>query len=160
MNGWSNSVLVDAIANCLVQNPSDVVESCSSFSTTNNPTAANLCSERSPVYPCENVHGTLTSLPGCTDSGSVITCPGGVQPACAANFDTIGLVVSPGNSQYSSIGCYTEATTGRALAAKSYSDPIGMTVDTCLAFCSGYMYAGVEYGQEVCNQSYPFRIIC
>jgi hypothetical protein len=38
MNGWNSTVLVDAIANCLVQNPSGVVESCSSFSATNNPT--------------------------------------------------------------------------------------------------------------------------
>ena len=34
MNGWNNTVVVDAIANCLVLNPSGVVESCSSFSTT------------------------------------------------------------------------------------------------------------------------------
>jgi hypothetical protein len=159
MNGWNSTVLVDAIANCLVQKPSGVVESCSSFSTTNNPTAANACTEQSPVYPCEKAHGTLTSLPGCTNSGGVITCPGGVQPACAANFATIGLVVSPGNNQYSSIGCYTEATTGRALATKSYSDPIWMTVESCLAFCSGFTYAGVEYGQEVCSLSNYLRSV-
>jgi len=157
MNGWDNTILLDAIANCLVQNPSGVVQSCSSFNTTNIPTAANACTERSPVYPCEKVHGMLTSLPGCTTPGGVVTCPGGVQPACAANFDTIGLVVSPGNSQYTSIGCYTEATTGRALSAKSYSDSTEMTVEICLAFCSGYEYAGVEYGQEVCSQSYVLR---
>lgn len=150
MNGWDHDVLVDAIANCLVQNPSGVVGSCSAFATTNNPAAANACTERSPVYPCEKVHGTLASLPGCTSSGGVLTCSGGVQPTCAANFATVGLSVSPGNNQYSSIGCYTEATTGRALSSKSHTDPIGMTVESCLAFCSGYKYAGVEYGQEVC----------
>lgn len=154
MNGWDNSVLTDAIANCLVENTSGVVESCSSFSTTNSPTAANACTERSPVYPCEKVHGILASLPGCRTSGAITSCPGGVEPSCAANYATIGRFVSPGNSQYSSIGCYTEATTGRALPAKTYTDPIGLTVDTCLAFCSGYKYAGVEYGQEVRRQ-YP-----
>jgi hypothetical protein len=143
MNGWDNAVLTDAIANCLVENTSGVVESCSSFSATNSPAAATACTERSPVYPCEKVHGILTSLPGCTTTGGVTTCPGGVRPACAANFATVGLTVSPGNSQYSSIGRYTEATTGRALSTKSYSDSTGMTVDTCLAFCSGYLYAGV-----------------
>ena len=151
MNGWDNNVLIEAIASCLVQNPSGVVESCSSFATTNNAATANTCTERSPVYPCEKVHGTLTSLPGCTDSGGVVICPGDVQPTYAANFATFDLSVSPGNSQYYSIGCYTEATTGRALATKSYSDPIGMTVESCPSFCSGYKYAGVEYGQEVCR---------
>lgn len=150
MNGWDDALLTDAIANCLVNNTSGVVESCSSFSTTNSPTASRACTERSPAYPCEKVHGILTSLPGCTTSGGVATCPGGVQPACSPDFSTTGLVVSPGNEDYSSIGCFTEATSGRALSVNSYTDPAGMTVDTCLAFCSGYVYAGVEYGQEVC----------
>lgn len=158
MNGWDSSVLADAIANCLVNNTSGAVESCSSFSITNSQTAANACTERSPVYPCEKVHGILTSLPGCTTSGTIATCPGGIQPSCAADFAPIGLVVSSGNSQYSSIGCYTEATTGRALSAKSYSDSTGMTVDGCLAFCSGYKYAGVEYGQEVRCDSYNIHL--
>jgi hypothetical protein len=103
VNGWDNETLIEAIANCLVQNPPGVVESCSSFATTNN--AATTCTERSPVYPCEKAHGTLTSLPGCTDSGGVVICPGDVQPTCAANFATFGLSVSPGNSQYYRINC-------------------------------------------------------
>jgi hypothetical protein len=149
MNGWDDSVLSDAIAKCLVDNTSGVVESCSSFSTSNSPDIANTCTERSPIYPCEKVHGRLTSLPGCSTLGGVTTCPGGVQPSCGANYATVGLAVSPGNDQYTLIGCYTEATAGRALAERTYSDSAGMTVDKCLTFCSGYKYAGVEYGQEV-----------
>lgn len=150
MNGWDDAVLTDAISKCLVNNTSGVVDSCSSLSASNSPAQAQACSERSPVYPCEKVHGILPSLPGCSSSGGVVKCPGNVQPSCSPNYATTGLAVSPGNDQYSSIGCYTEATTGRALSTKSYTDSTGMTVDTCLAFCSGYKYAGVEYGQEVC----------
>lgn len=142
-------MLEDAISQCLVGNPSGVVSSCNAFSGTNGPTLANACTERSPIFPCEKVHGKLASLPGCSTSGNTITSPGGVQPSCAANYATVGLQVSPGNDQYSSIGCYTEATTGRALTSKSYTDPVNMTVDNCLAFCSGFKFAGVEHGQEV-----------
>ncbi len=149
INGWDNNVLTDAIANCLVQNDSGVVEQCSSFSPSNDPDSPTHCPERSPVYPCEKVHGLLPNLPGCAASGSKVTCPGGVQPTCSPNFNTYGLSASAGNDQYSLIGCYTEATSGRALTAKSYSDSSNMTVESCLEYCSGYQYSGVEYGQEV-----------
>lgn len=149
MNGWDNAVLIDAISNCLVNNTSGVVESCSSFTASNNANTARACTERSPVYPCEKVHGTLTTLPGCSPSGTGMRCPGGVAPSCPAEYNTFGLQTFPGNDQFSSIGCYTEATTGRALSTKSYSDANNMTVGACLAFCSGFKYAGVEYGQEV-----------
>lgn len=42
-------------------------------------------------------------------------------------------------------GCYTEATTGRALSAKQ-SAGASMTVEQCSTVCSGYQYMGVEYG--------------
>ena len=48
------------------------------------------------------------------------------------------------------MGCYTEATGGRALSAKSYGGNASNTVEGCLAFCAGWDLAGVEWGQEVC----------
>ena len=50
---------------------------------------------------------------------------------------------------YEWLGCYTEATTGRALSGKSYSAN-DMSVDSCAAFCSaaGFSHMGVEYGRE------------
>ncbi|KAK3322957.1 hypothetical protein B0H66DRAFT_581844 [Apodospora peruviana] len=50
---------------------------------------------------------------------------------------------------YSWLGCYTEATTGRALSGKSYASG-ALTVDSCAAFCAGEAWTlmGVEYGRE------------
>lgn len=48
---------------------------------------------------------------------------------------------------YDYAGCYTEATSTRALGAASGSDN-KMTINTCAAACSGSTYFGVEYGRE------------
>ncbi len=50
-------------------------------------------------------------------------------------------------------GCYTEATTGRALSSAKLSgssSTFGMTIEACVKFCygKGYTKSGVEYGQE------------
>lgn len=60
-----------------------------------------------------------------------------------------GPVVNPGVSGYKSIGCYTEATDGRALSHGIGTDK--KTVKNCVDGCKAgnYMYAGVEYGGEV-----------
>jgi len=130
------------------KNPTGVVESCSSFDNSNSPDSAARCTERSPVYPCEQVRGVLPSLPGCTTNGSTITCSASIKPTCPAVYSTLGLSASPGNDQYSHIGCYTEAASGRALTGARYDANTSMTVDSCLDFCAGSTYAGVEYGQE------------
>ncbi|OAQ92164.1 wsc domain-containing protein [Purpureocillium lilacinum] len=59
-----------------------------------------------------------------------------------------GPIVNPGVSGYSSIGCYTEATNGRALPNGAATDK--KTVANCVNACKGktYTYAGVEYGGE------------
>lgn len=44
-------------------------------------------------------------------------------------------------------GCYTEATSGRALSEASYYDDL-MTVQKCEAVCAGYTYMGLEYHRE------------
>ncbi|PWW73981.1 WSC-domain-containing protein [Tuber magnatum] len=59
---------------------------------------------------------------------------------------TGGPIDNPGNSNFGFSGCYTEATTGRALSVLTASDT--MTVNTCLGVCSAYEYAGLEYGSE------------
>ncbi|KAH8155190.1 uncharacterized protein LAJ45_00199 [Morchella importuna] len=53
---------------------------------------------------------------------------------------------NPGNGSFTFAGCYTEATTGRALSVLQGSDT--MDVNTCLGLCAGYAYAGLEYGRE------------
>jgi hypothetical protein len=54
---------------------------------------------------------------------------------------------------YTDEGCYTEATSERALSAYTYINN-GMTVELCAAACVGYTYFGVEYGvQCYCGNS-------
>lgn len=53
---------------------------------------------------------------------------------------------------YDTLGCYTEATTRRALSDKSYFDD-QLTLELCQTACQGYNYFGVEYGREVCNKT-------
>lgn len=51
---------------------------------------------------------------------------------------------------YVSQGCYPEPAKGRLLAGSSYTNKTGMTVESCVNFCSASnsKYAGVEYAQE------------
>jgi hypothetical protein len=58
---------------------------------------------------------------------------------------------------YDYMGCYTEATDTRALSGKTYYDDL-MTPEKCATACSGFLYFGVEYGQEVCRQT--FEVDC
>lgn len=52
-----------------------------------------------------------------------------------------------GNYDY--IGCYSEATQGRALSGKAPAVPEdGTTLETCEAACQGYQYFGVEFSNE------------
>ncbi|CAJ0538920.1 Ff.00g067920.m01.CDS01 [Fusarium sp. VM40] len=66
-----------------------------------------------------------------------------------------GPSVNPGVSGYTSIGCYTEATSGRALPnGRGVDSP---TVANCVQACSSdnFVYAGVEYGGECyCGNSF------
>ncbi|KAJ7129287.1 WSC domain-containing protein [Mycena epipterygia] len=51
---------------------------------------------------------------------------------------------------WASQGCYTDMSTSRTLARASHVDTSGMTVESCLSFCSsgGFNFAGVEFGSE------------
>lgn len=53
---------------------------------------------------------------------------------------------------WTSYGCWTDNAGARTLSAASYTNTTGMTVESCLSFCSSgsnsYIYGGVEYAQE------------
>ena len=56
-------------------------------------------------------------------------------------------VNTTGNYNY--IGCYSEATNGRALSGKAPPAPAnGFTIELCEAACVGYTYFGMEYANE------------
>jgi hypothetical protein len=67
--------------------------------------------------------------------------------ACSPNYFNGPPVPYAGNAEYKSLGCYTEATNGRALTANSES-PSNMTAENCIALCGGSTYVGVEYSAE------------
>lgn len=48
---------------------------------------------------------------------------------------------------YSYVGCYTEASSGRALSSMATSGS-SVDLDSCANFCKGYTYFGVEYADE------------
>lgn len=51
---------------------------------------------------------------------------------------------------YTYLGCYSEATTGRALNAYIPTAPTsGFTIESCEVACHGYTYFGMEYSNEV-----------
>lgn len=151
INGWDTPTLQAGINECLVGNSDGVVEECAAFDASNNDNFATLCTERSPVFPCEQVHGVIPFLPGCSTSNSteITTCPGGPAP-CAADYNTYSTRVFPGNSQFTSLGCYTDNGSNRTLTGPYFLANQSLTVEGCLDFCKGYEYAGVEYAQEVC----------
>nr|XP_036580691.1 WSC domain-containing protein [Colletotrichum truncatum]KAF6788686.1 WSC domain-containing protein [Colletotrichum truncatum] len=62
----------------------------------------------------------------------------------------IGPSVNPGVGDWSSIGCYSEGTTGRALEYGVHNINDGMTVAKCTSACekAGYILAGLEYSGE------------
>ena len=60
----------------------------------------------------------------------------------------VGPFVNPGVLGYTSLGCYTEATTGRALSQGA--NPANVTIAGCVGACKagGFKMAGMEYGGE------------
>ena len=65
---------------------------------------------------------------------------GGPAPTSFKNPATIGA--------FSSLGCYTEATTGKALVDNRQDNDPAMTLEWCATQMAQYNYFGVEYGQE------------
>ena len=49
----------------------------------------------------------------------------------------------------------------RSLSSASYASATGMTVESCISFCStganSYIYAGVEYADECCELNDVFN---
>jgi len=60
---------------------------------------------------------------------------------------TATLAVKPTVGDYVFVGCQTEATNSRALSQDTYADD-AMTLESCAAYCAGYIYFGAEYGRE------------
>ncbi|KAJ8066890.1 hypothetical protein OCU04_004276 [Sclerotinia nivalis] len=109
----------------------------SSTSTTTSSSSSSLPASSSPQNSTTTSTVTATSATTSTSTTSVI--PTSTGPVIV---QTIG--------SYSFVGCYTEATTGRALSGKSYAND-SMTIESCYAFCSAFAWFGIEYRRECMN---------
>ncbi|KAL3962423.1 hypothetical protein ACCO45_003946 [Purpureocillium lilacinum] len=118
------------------------------------------CNAKGNVFCATQYHrecwaGNSIPLKKVDDVNCNFYCSGDLQQTCGGNVGwklhqapVTGPIVNPGVSGYSSIGCYTEATNGRALPNGAATDK--KTVANCVNACKGktYTYAGVEYGGE------------
>ncbi|KAL8924101.1 MAG: hypothetical protein Q9208_004238 [Pyrenodesmia sp. 3 TL-2023] len=75
------------------------------------------------------------------------TSSSGTATGTSSTSATGGPTAVPSAGGFTSLGCYTEATNGRALGdlMAAYD---GMTVEKCAAFCSAYTYMALEYMSE------------
>lgn len=87
--------------------------------------------------------------------GSTTTTPGGGGGGGGGGATTppatSGPVVVQTAGLFSYLGCYTEATQGRALSGLQNPQGVAgatLTVETCAAACKAYTYMGVEYSGE------------
>ncbi|KAL8968048.1 MAG: hypothetical protein Q9197_005087 [Variospora fuerteventurae] len=82
-------------------------------------------------------------------------CPGKPDEKCGAGnrlnvyekVTTAPVVTTPTVSTYQADGCYTEASSGRALSGKTYYDD-AMTIAKCASACAGFDLFGLEYYRE------------
>ncbi|CAL8584164.1 hypothetical protein XPA_009769 [Xanthoria parietina] len=93
------------------------------------------------------------SVPTSEDSCS-FNCPGNPDEKCGAGnrlnvYERLAMAppTTPTPSTYTSEGCYTEATRGRALSGKTYYDD-AMTTAKCASACTGFDLFGLEYYRE------------
>ncbi|APA14815.1 hypothetical protein sscle_13g095850 [Sclerotinia sclerotiorum 1980 UF-70] len=92
---------------------------------------------------------TSTSTPTSSSStSSTVSTSSSISSTSAIPTPTGPITVTnvPG---YDYLGCYSEATTGRALSGLQPAPPVGgFTIESCQKICSGFEYFGMEYSNE------------
>jgi len=147
--GWTDPGLITSlINNC--PNAAGNVADCPALAAVMDSNAAAACLFNGDIVD-EPVgdKAPLAALPGCnpvwSGTGAKPTCDGAANtpPPMTGTQD-------PLLAGWSNIGCIAEGTSGRALTGASTVDAVGMTVNTCAAFCAnkGFTYAGIEWSQE------------
>ena len=96
-------------------------------------------------FACTGVIAEICGGNGVDASGAYISTFGDNSRWDGNSTNTPGPYVNSGTNGFTSIGCFTEATLGRALGVEVTANN---TVSSCLAACTGYLYSGVEYGGE------------
>lgn len=104
---------------------------------------------------CDSKIGTDSTLTSTGDCA--MTCNGNTSEICGGPsrlnvYQYTGtLTPSTVTLKWDVLGCYTDSSSNRALAAAvSVPDSIGVSIESCEEACysNGYSYAGVEYGKE------------
>ncbi|CAJ2506776.1 Uu.00g079620.m01.CDS01 [Anthostomella pinea] len=162
INGWDQTVLQDAIEQC-VNNDSlnGVISQCPPLAKSQTPYASVNCPERQAIVN-EQVKGTLSQLPGCNPvtpgpaRAAMQSCPDYMTPSFnyipdlgpAAMLDPV-VGQKLGGSSWAFAGCANEASSARVLNGPS-SSSVNMTIEACTTSCksNGYPFAGLENSKE------------
>ncbi|KAH0556915.1 hypothetical protein GP486_005298 [Trichoglossum hirsutum] len=103
--------------------------------------------------PCSSSSTTAASSTSTSSSSTSISSNASTTSttttSSSASPTPTGPIVNPGNSDYSSIGCYGDGLTKSINPSTKYAND-SMTVEICLQFCKskGTTYAGIEYRRE------------
>jgi hypothetical protein len=93
------------------------------------------------ALPVNSSSSSASASPSASSSPSAVATTSSPAPT------QTGPIIPPVIGVYSYVSCYTEATTGRALSAKTLASD-DMTLEKCAATCAGYTYFGLEYARE------------
>ncbi|EDO03017.1 hypothetical protein SS1G_05494 [Sclerotinia sclerotiorum 1980 UF-70] len=115
----------------------------SSSSSSSSSTSTTTSSSSSPLSASTSTQNSTTTS---TITATSTTTSTSISTTSVVPTST-GPVIIQIIGSYSFVGCYTEATTGRALSGKSYTND-SMTIESCYAFCSAFAWFGLEYRRE------------
>ena len=165
-NGWNETTLRDATAQCMQSNSTGSIQECEPLMRSHVRNAPSRCPMKKSTIN-EPVTGMLDKLPGCIKVSSGpdralpadMNCPPTVpKPAIIPTPDSTPLEIREqirgqpfGLPDFEYVGCSNDTQFNkRVLSGVSTSSDTNMTVEFCQNFCTtrGYKYAGLEVGKE------------
>ncbi|XMA20895.1 hypothetical protein WAI453_013686 [Rhynchosporium graminicola] len=150
-NAFTAGAVPTAISECNIVCGDNSTEYCGAGSRLNvyqKGAAASSSTSRSVTLSSSSF--VVPSATSVTNSSSVTASSSGVLSSSTSSSGAptpTGPSIRQTVGKYSFQGCWTESTTGRALASSTYDSDL-MTLESCATFCSSYSYFGVEYGRE------------
>lgn len=127
----------------------------SSSVASSTPSSASSAAPSSPSAAQSTSPASSTLASSAPSSTAASSTPSSASSSVASSTTTssakptpTGPVVSEGNANYTYYNCVSEPSQGRLLATQIANNNKNMTIEYCLQKCSGYGWAGVEYGQE------------
>ncbi|KAF4637126.1 hypothetical protein G7Y89_g965 [Cudoniella acicularis] len=159
-SNWSDDPICGAVADScedwVAQNPANFTQAYWAINSIKvyqiatsepaDPTAATTTS--SPLATSPSV---APSVSASSPSPIVVSTPSSASPLA-----TGGPSIEPVVGGYEYYGCYIENAAGRVLG-EGYSHGPGITLESCAATCTGFLYFGTEYADECyCGNSFEF----